>query len=210
MTIPLTILISSFFASALACFYFLFVRRSHDSEYITLSAKYADAASLLTSMRAKVDDLQEKLDFSEDIRYGLGMDNARMAKRIEELERDAKKADEVRIWLMDQLNMVINDKWRLEDALKTTQRSLRIARHKEFKRWKKRKKMGFAESNLPWRSNDALSNTFISLHWVMSARIRAFLPYRDRDHASEEIAYGKKRCLEIIAKIRTMEPYPLP
>ncbi len=137
MTIPLTILISSFFASALTCFYFLFVRRSHDSEYITLSAKYADAASLLTSMRAKVDDLQEKLDFSEDVRYGLGMDNARMAKRIEELDGEIEKGRELRLKLIEMLFDSQHAKGAAEHRLETTQRSLRIARHKEFKRWKK-------------------------------------------------------------------------
>lgn len=194
MTIPLTILISSFFASALTCFYFLFVRRSHDSEYITLSAKYADAASLLTSMRAKVDDLQEKLDFSEDVRYGLGMDNARMAKRIEELERDCRRGEEIRFMLVDQIHMEINNRIRAERRMESLERSLAIARHKEFKRWKKMK------IRSP-RYLDTVSPAMVH-HWIRNIRMSIL--------CGEINWYDKPLIRQHITKIQSMEPYPLP
>lgn len=195
MTIPLAILISSFFASALTCFYFLFVRRSHDSEYITLSAKYADAASLLTSMRAKVDDLQEKLDFSEDVRYGLGMDNARMAKKIEELENEAEKGRELRLKLIEMLCDSQHAKGAAEHRFEIAQRSLRIARHKEFKRWKKRVRAKAAHDPATFRCTPSPTYEF-----SMNEYVRAYC----HDHRLKPLLR------ESINRIKSMEPYPLP
>ena len=179
-------------------------------EYFELTQKYAEAASLLTSMRSEIDSLREKLELSEDVRNVLGIQNAKLAEEIASLKRDADKASEVRFWLMGQLNTVVNDKWRLENALKSTQRSLRIARHKEFKRWKKARKREYIDSSLPLRHTDILTSGFDFFEWIMADRIRRFLPYKDRDHAAQEIAYGKKRLREIAAKLHTMPPYPLP
>lgn len=170
-----------------------FQRHIYD-EYITLSAKYADAASLLTSMRAKADDLQEKLDFSEDVRYGLGMDNARMAKRIEELEKDAERGQEVRWCLVEAVAIASEAASDAIDKVAILERSLRIARHKEFKRWKK------AVRQRP-RERGGLSPA--SLHYaIRTARFSYARTQRDWS--------AKERMRGYIDKIRTMEPYPLP
>jgi len=181
-----------------------------DDDHYDLVQKYSEAASALTAMKAELDKLQERLEFSEDVRYALGMENANLAKEIEGLNRDVEKGEEARLFLMGQLNIVINDKWRLEDRLKVAERSLRIARHKEFKRWKKRAKRQYLDGTPPASHGEKLSQEFNFFDWIFNDRIRRFLPYRDRDHASEEISYGKKRLPEIIAKLRTMDPYPLP
>ena len=163
-------------------------------EYFELTQKYAEAASLLTSMRSEIDSLREKLELSEDVRNVLGIQNAKLAEEIASLKRDADKASEVRFWLMGQLNTVVNDKWRLENALKSTQRSLRIARHKEWKRWKKRRR--FIDQEW-WPVNAPAS-------WHNSIRIR-----RDLAHPSN-MKSTKSVIREYISIIRTLEPYPLP
>lgn len=164
-------------------------------EYIALSAKYADAASLLTSMRAKVDDLQERLDFSEDIRYGLGMDNARMAKRIEELEKDAERGQEVRWSLVEAVDSASEAASDAIDKAAILERSLRIARHKEFKRWKKGVRAKAAHDPATFRCTPSPTYEF-----SMNEYVRAYC----HDHRLKPLLR------ESINRIKSMEPYPLP
>lgn len=165
-----------------------------DSDHYALAQKYSDAASALTAMKAELDKLQERLEFSEDVRYSLGMKNAKLANEIEGLNRDAERGEEARLFLLDQLNIVINDKWRLEDRLKTAQRSLRIARHKEFKRWKKHQRRNVDnwwphQNPAPYHNSIRLKRDFASLH---------------------DPRYIKSSIRESINILRTLEPYPLP
>lgn len=165
-----------------------------NEDHYALVQKYSDAASALTAMKAELDKLQEQLEFSEDVRYTLGMENARLAKRISELEMDAERGGEAQFFLLGQLNIVIKDKWRLEDRLKVAERSLRIARHKEFKRWKKRHRWVDQE----WWPVDAPAS------WHNAIRIR-------RDLACPgNMEFTKNIIREYISEIRDLEPYPLP
>jgi len=165
-----------------------------DDDHYDLVQKYSEAASALTAMKAELDKLQERLEFSEDVRYALGMENANLAKEIEGLNRDVEKGEEARLFLMGQLNIVINDKWRLEDRLKVAERSLRIARHKEFKRWKKASKRRLSEYRNP---------TPATYHYAIGTARWSFRHNR-KDWSAKE------RMREYIDKIRTMDPYPLP
>lgn len=181
-----------------------------DDDHYDLVQKYSEAASALTAMKAELDKLQERLEFSEDVRYALGMDNAKTAKALEEAMAEIERGEDVRALMVGILNNEINTRLAFGNRLAEVQRSLRIARHKEFKRWKKRAKRKYLDGSLPSSHGEKLSQEFNFFDWIFNDRIRRFLPYRDRDHAAEEISYGKKRLPEIIAKLRTMDPYPLP
>lgn len=166
-------------------------RQWTNSDYYALVQKYSDAASALTAMKAELDKLQEQLEFSEDVRYTLGMENAKLVKEIEGLNRDAEKAEETGFFLMGQLNIVINDKWRLEDRLKVAERYLRIARHKEFKRWKKGVKFWLPKHPSPPSPADEF-NTI------------EFLMHHSRGPSMKDVIRG---CL---IRLKSMDPYPLP
>ena len=181
-----------------------------DDDHYALVERYAEATSALTAMKAELDKLQEQLEFSEDVRYTLGMNNAKLVKRIEDLEANEEASADLRLKMIEMLDKEINARIGFEIRLAEVQRSLRIARHKEWKRWKKRAKRQYLDGSPPMRHGEKLSREFNFFDWIFSDRIRRFLPYRDRDHAAEEISYGKKRLPEIIAKLRTMDPFPLP
>jgi uncharacterized protein with von Willebrand factor type A (vWA) domain len=206
------------FVSSIATGMFLWRSRSwSDDDHYALVEKYAEATSALTAMKVELDKLQEQLEFSEDVRYTLGTNNAKLVQQIEvyeetigELKRDAEKGEEVRRLTVGMLGNEVDARIAFGNRLMDVQRSLRIARHKEFKRWKKARKKECAGSFPPLRHSDNLSKTILFFEWVMADRIRRFLPYKGRDHAAEEIAYGKERLRETIAKLRTMDPYPLP
>jgi hypothetical protein len=108
-----------------------------DDDHYTLVERYAESTSALTAMKAELDKLQEQLEFSEDVRYTLGMNNAKMAQRIEDLEANKEASADLRLKMIEMLDKVINMRLALGKRLTEVQRSLRIARHKEFKRWKK-------------------------------------------------------------------------
>lgn len=138
-----TIALLIFVAVASSCLTAI-LRRPSDTEYIELVAKYADAASSLTSMRAKIDDLQEKLDFSDDVRNMLGIENAKLAEQIAvyeekigELKRDAERGEDARWALVEAITSASETASNAVDKIAILERSLCIARHKEFKQWKK-------------------------------------------------------------------------
>lgn len=188
--------------AALSCFAAWVTRDTRqwsDNDYYSLVQKYSDAGSALTSMKAGLDKIQEQLELSEDIRYALGMENARLAKEIEVLKSDIERGEEVRFLMTEMLDSEINLRIAFSNRLMDVQRSLRIARHKEFKRWKRLHKRLYALSD-----GSEFSESPASLH----SRI-----------AYERIAVGifgvapsrlKKLSASWIAQIRTMDPYPLP
>jgi hypothetical protein len=199
------------FVSSVATGLLLWRTRSWtDDDHYALVERYAESTSALTAMKAERDKLQEQLEFSEDVRYTLGVNNAKMAQRIEDLEANEEASADLRLKLIEMMDHEINMRLTFEVELAEARRSLRIARHKEFKRWKKRSKRQYLDGSPPMRHGEKLSREFNFFDWIFNDRIRRFLPYSDRDHAAEEISYGKKRLPEIIAKLRTMDPYPLP
>lgn len=169
-------------------------RQWTDNEYYALVQKYSDAAYALPSMKAELDKLQEQLEFSEDVRYTLRMENARLAKEIEGLKRDVERGEEARFFLMGQLNIVINDKWRLEDRLKVAERSLRIARHKEFKAWKKRMKAKVSHDPATYAYHPSPADEFSTNEYI-----RLYAP-----------SHAKQLIRESIDRLKRMDPYPLP
>lgn len=170
-----------------------------DSDHYALVQKYSDAASQLTSMKVELESLREKLEFSEDVRCSLGMENAKLAEEIGNLKQDIERGEDVRLWLLDQLNMAINDKWRLEDRLKTAQRTLRIARHKEWKRWKKlqRRYYDLSDGSVA-HEGPAFLHTLIAFERIAVGMFGV------------HVSRLKRRSASWIEKLRTMEPYPLP
>lgn len=142
-----TILITAVLLNAALLAVYVFRPRPSwtDDDHYALVERYAESTSALTAMKAELDKLQEQLEFSEDVRYTLGTGNAKMAQRIEELERDASRGEDVRGVLVDWLDKEIDMRLAFGKRLTEVQRSLRIARHKEFKRWKKDvRKNGYA------------------------------------------------------------------
>lgn len=127
-------------------------RQWTNNDYYALVQKYSEAASTLTSLKAELHLTQERLELSEDIRYTLGMENAKLAKRISELEMDIERGQEVRCLMAEMLGNEVDARIAFGNRLVDVQRSLRIARHKEFKRWKKMaKKTPYIVDYLPLR-----------------------------------------------------------
>lgn len=170
-------------------------RRSwSDNDYYDLAQKYSDAASALTSMKAELDKLQEQLEFSEDVRYTLGMENAKLVNEIEGLKRSVERGEEVRWSLVEAVTSASEAASDAIDRISILERSLRIARHKEFKAWKKRRRWVDQE----WWPVDAPAS------WHNAIRIR-------RDLACPgNMEFTKNIIREYVSEIRGLEPYPLP
>ena len=194
MTNPLWLILATL-AFALYLVFLLRPRnlRSDDDHY-ALVQKYSDAASALTATKAELDKLQEQLEFSEDVRYTLGMENAKLVKRIIELEIDVERGEETRFLMVGMLDNEINARIAFGNRLMGVQRSLRIARHKEFKRWKKMSKRRLSEYRDP---------TPATYHYAIGTARRSYANSR-KDWSA------KDRMREYIDKLRTMDPYPLP
>lgn len=181
------------FVSSIATGALLWQRRSwSDDDYYDLVEKYAESASALTAMKAELDKLQEQLEFSEDVRYTLGMKNAKLANEIEGLKSGAERGEEVRDMLVRSINDSLDLHLYSARLVARLQRSLRIARHKEFKRWKK------------WKSKRPSRRPYTILPADLHACIREYKTHWRR--------YPNPKMLIRIAidSIRTMDPYPLP
>lgn len=192
--LPLYMLIS--FVSSIVTS-MLWMRRGNswsDADHYALVQKYYDAASQLTSMRAELESLREKLDLSEDVRYSLRVENAKLAGEIGRLKQDIERGEDVRDILVRSINGYINLHLYTSRRVVQLQRSLRIARHKEFKRWKKRHRRNV--DNWWPHQNPASYHNSISIR-------REFAALHDP-------VYVKSSIRESIAILRTLEPYPLP
>lgn len=169
MTLPLII-------AAIGITYAITVRYCSQpyDEYIELSAKYADAASLLTSMRAKIDDLTEKLDFSDDVRNMLGIENAKLAEEIKRLKVDIGRGEDARWALVEAITSASDAASIAIDKIAILERSLRIARHKEFKRWKKGVMVGWRRLDKVQVKPDSYGKTFNRLMHIRRLTIRQY------------------------------------
>lgn len=165
-----------------------------DSDYYALVQKYSDAASQLTSMKAELESLREKLELSEDVRMWLGIDNAKMAEEIEKLKQDIERGEEVRNILVGSYSGHVSLSLYYLARIAQLQRSLRIARHKEFKRWKKSQRRNVGN----WWSHTNPA----SYHNSIGIRRESF--------ALLDPEYTKFSIRESITILRTLEPYPLP
>ena len=126
------------FVSSVATSLLLWRTRSWtDNDHYALVEKYSEAASALTAMKAELDKLQEQLEFSEDVRYTLGTNNAKLVKTLEEAMAEIERGEDVRALMVGMLDSEINMRIAFGRRLTEVQRSLRIARHKDLKRWKK-------------------------------------------------------------------------
>ena len=194
MTNPLWLILATL-AFAL---YLVFLLRPRnlwsDDDHYALVQKYSDAASALTATKAELDKLQEQLEFSEDVRYTLGMENAKLSTRIHDLESEGAASASAQLGLMRTIgnySNIVSDAFHQNYCL---QRSLRIARHKEFKRWKKMSKRRLSEYRDP---------TPAIYHYAIGTARRSYANSR-KDWSA------KDRMREYIEKLRTMDPYPLP
>ena len=176
----------------------LWMRRTtswSDSDYYALVQRYSDAASQLTSMKAEMESLREKLEFSEDVRYSLGIENAKLAEEIEKLKQDIERGEEVRDILVRSIGGYINLHLYTSRRVVQLERSLRIARHKEFKRWKKNMRVKIERDPATFRYHPSPADEFGANEYV-----RAYC----HDGSTKPLLR------ESIDRLKRMEPYPLP
>lgn len=177
--------------------------RDHESllkDYSDLADRYYESVKSQVESSEAIRRIEDDAELAKDL----------LQKRIDELTRDIERYETLRDTLVGNIDSLANELHRANKQVITLERSLRVARHKEWKRWKKSEKRRYLESVPQMRPTCILSREFNHFRWVMRDGIHPITAHRDTDYASWEISYAKSQLRKCIARIRTMDPYPLP
>lgn len=172
--------------------------RDHESllkDYSDLAGRYYESVKSQVEYYGEIIRIEDDAELAKDL----------LQNQIDELTRDIERYETLRDTLVGNIDSLANELHRANRQVITLERSLRVARHKEWKRWKKQARRAAERSPRDRRPGEVLGSEF-GLAFFFSAMIKI--------NAAPRFECSRKSYMEsfhrTIARIRTMDPYPLP